>query len=832
MNYRKNTRNLIFLLLATLLISCGEEEILDKQEILDKYTFWTNKDWNWYKQNIPFLETPNKDIDLTYYYRWELMTGKMVYGSPETGYISTEFTDRPWWSGAYGAISCPAGHQLYEYRWFRNKKYAEDYAKYWFDTKGAQPFNYTNWIGDAVWQIYKTYHDKKFVLNMEDKLVQNYNGWEERHYVPAEGMFAWDGMHDGMETNINSRQTKQWFDGAPGYRPTLNSYMWAHALAIKNIAELNGDSTLADYYQKKADTIKTNFQNKNWDPKRNFFFHRFQNDEENGIKANTLTYETGEYAGNPHGREEIGFIPWSFNMPDAGYEAAWQFLMDPDYFYAPYGPTTVEQNDPLFKIATRCCEWSGNAWPFATSQTLKAMANVIKYYDQDHITKDDYVELLDIYARTHRKDGKPYIAEANHPETGSWEGHNVPNHSEHYFHSSYIDLVTTGLIGLQPKANDSIEVEPLIPDNWDYFALQDLTYHGHNISIVWDKTGNKYNVGKGLRIISDGKTIASSPTIKKLTAPIESIEIEDPERLVNYAVNNKKDQYFPRVISSFPGIGNNTYLKLNDGQYWYYTETTGNRWTSESSKNDSEYVGIDFGIERSIETVKAYFFENEPSVTTPASYNLEYWNGNSWEEIPGQQRNPEQPTAGMANIINFEPINTSKIRLNFADTADRAVGLSELETWGKADFPIKEGEGKVENLAYNAEFSNSYTSRFDNVKGINDGLANPTNRWTAFESPNAEDWVQFDFKEQKQVGKANLFIYNDNGGVQPPASYKVKYWNETSWIDTQNQTKIPEKPISGLNQVSFDTVETSKIRIYFTHESNKAFTGVYEVELY
>ena len=52
-----------------------------------------------------------------------------------------------------------------------------------------------------------------------------------------------------MEININSRQTKDTVRGAPGYRPTLNSYLWADALAIARIADLAGDETTAEAYR-------------------------------------------------------------------------------------------------------------------------------------------------------------------------------------------------------------------------------------------------------------------------------------------------------------------------------------------------------------------------------------------------------------------------------------------------------------------------------------------------------------------------------------------------------------------------------------------------------
>ena len=124
-------------------------------------------------------------------------------------------------------------------------------------------------------------------------------------------------------------------------------------------------------------------------------------------------------------------------------------------------------------------------------------------------TKADYIKLLQIYARSHRKDGRPYLAEALHPDTGSFEGHDGYNHSEHYFHSGFCDLVITGLVGLTPRDDDSLEVNPLAPADWDYFALDDVPYRGHLISVVWDKTGKRYKLGAGLHVLVDGKSAAA-----------------------------------------------------------------------------------------------------------------------------------------------------------------------------------------------------------------------------------------------------------------------------------------------------------------------------------
>ncbi len=150
-------RHMIRIVLSGVLavLFCGgtsvvQAQVLNKKEMLQRFDFWDNQDWAWYEENIPFFECPDNDITLTYYYRWELITKHLTYGSPNTGYLFTEFIDRPFWSGAYGAISCPAGHQLYEARWLRSPRIARDYSRYWLRTPGAQPRNYSTWLADSV----------------------------------------------------------------------------------------------------------------------------------------------------------------------------------------------------------------------------------------------------------------------------------------------------------------------------------------------------------------------------------------------------------------------------------------------------------------------------------------------------------------------------------------------------------------------------------------------------------------------------------------------------------------------------------------------------------
>ena len=87
-----------------------------------------------------------------------------------------------------------------------------------------------------------------------------------------------------------------------------------------------------------------------------------------------------------------------------------------------------------------------------------------------------------------------------------------------YNHSTYNDLIITGLMGLRPRSDDIVEINPLIPvEKWDYFCLDNVLYHRKILTIVWDKTGKKYNRGKGFMVYVDNKLRIHNDKIKKIS---------------------------------------------------------------------------------------------------------------------------------------------------------------------------------------------------------------------------------------------------------------------------------------------------------------------------
>lgn len=145
------------------------------------------------------------------------------------------------------------------------------------------------------------------------------------------------------------------------------------------------------------------------------------------------------------------------------------------------------------------------SWPYSTGHTLKSLAEIYRS-GTTNVTAEQYHQYLQMYARTQQKDGQPYVAESHYPFLNGWSADGW-NHSEHYDHSTNNDDVITGLLGILPQQGDILKISPIIPSNWSYFALENLPYHGHLVTVLYDKYGSRYNLERGLTVFVDGRKV-------------------------------------------------------------------------------------------------------------------------------------------------------------------------------------------------------------------------------------------------------------------------------------------------------------------------------------
>lgn len=455
---------------------------------------------DWLAGNIPLFECPDTTIEKVYYYRWWTFR-KHLKQTPD-GYVFTEFITPMNHGGKYNTISSALGHHIYEGRWLRDTQYINQYIRFWLytDKQTAKPHlhAFSSWIDNAVYNYFLVSNDANFIRDNIGALDADYRLWEQEKQL-LDGKFWQFDVRDAMEESISGGRKEK------NVRPTINSYMYGNAVALNKMATIVGNDSLQTKYAAKASALGSVVHDYLWDDTAGFFKVRLQD---------------GKFS---DAREAIGFIPWYFNLPadKKKYAKQWKQLTDTTGFNAPWGLTTAERRHALFRThgSGHGCEWDGAIWPFATTQTLKGLSNLLtNYKHKGTMTSQVFYDQLHTYAWAHQKNGLPYLGEYQDEKNGEWLKGDNPR-SSYYNHSGFVDLVINDLIGLKPRQDNIVEVYPLIPANkWEWFCLDNVVYHGKQLSILYDKSGTKYNRGKGFYIYADGKEIYHGKKLKHVTA--------------------------------------------------------------------------------------------------------------------------------------------------------------------------------------------------------------------------------------------------------------------------------------------------------------------------
>ena len=112
------------------------------------------------------------------------------------------------------------------------------------------------------------------------------------------------------------------------------------------------------------------------------------------------------------------------------------------------------------------------------------------------ISADEFTGLLLTYAYAHRDtDGSPWIDENMDPETGIWLAREIlrqknrpdKERGRHYNHSTFIDLVMTGICGICADKGDTLVIHPL-GTSLESFEVRNVCYHGHMVDVTWDRS--------------------------------------------------------------------------------------------------------------------------------------------------------------------------------------------------------------------------------------------------------------------------------------------------------------------------------------------------------
>ncbi|KAI0871597.1 six-hairpin glycosidase [Hypoxylon argillaceum] len=659
---------------------------LDRGALAEQYF---GNDAPWYLDRIPFFESSDANLTEVYYYRWNIFRAHQRDLGAQ-GYITTEFIDDVSWQFFPSAFLDDATQfHLNEARWSRDRRFRVDHANFIYSaTFDVRHFSEN--VAASVWNAYLVDGVQSDIIALLDGMIKVYNAWQNDHFDTSKQLYFIEPLLDATEYTIASIDAScgvDGFGGGTGFRPSINAYQYGNALAIANVAGLAGRSDVQRDYTARAASLKTQVQNSLWNSTFEHFIDRYY--------AST---SCSSYWNFIRGRELVGYVPWLHNLPDdsAEFAQAWKHLIDPNKLAGDYGLRTNEPDYEYYMVQYRYdaptglreCQWNGPTWPYQTSQVLAALANVFDEYPttvaEGVITPKDYMDILSQYASSHYNKNRggglnieeDYDGRIGAPIVGL-------DRSSHYFHSSFIDLVISGLVGIRPSADDVLVVNPL-GVNLDYFRLEGVIYHGNEIAVQWDVDGSQY--GKQGLIVEVGNAIvATSSSLKRLSVPVTRrappkplAPIAKSIQLQNLAVN--PGPAYPVGSVSVAGADSNKVQDAIDGRIWFFqqptdTYTISHGWQTPTGDGSEVWYMVNFGASTTVSSGLLAFFAND-AVGVPKSYRIEVNTTSGWQAVA----NPQTPAIIENGITwtSWKAVTTSQIRLVFTPP----VGLpSRLVEW-------------------------------------------------------------------------------------------------------------------------------------------------------
>jgi hypothetical protein len=453
----------------------------------------------------PQLRCGDDELTAVFRRRWESFAHDVV--RTPRGWVVTEFR-QPGPGRAHGTVNAAAGHHILEARWLNRTEVVEDYLRFWFGAPEAEPHRYTEWIAWAAAEHARLHRAWDVVGGLLPGMLRTFRAWEDDSLHPS-GLYWAHDLADAMEFSVSG----------DGLRPTINGYQFGNARAIAEIAGRAGDGETAARFAGIAERLRRVVVDRLYDERLELFTTIPMSPDGDAAYLATAGvdrrlpagYRAAEVPGRPpvpgarDVRELAGFVPWYFGLPgdevDPGPSVAQ--LRDPDGFAGPYGLRTAERRHPRYgfevegaELPRFLCRWNGPTWPFATSQTLTALARIARQTDDEGHGRL-FLDLLRQYAGSHLVDGEYWLDEFLDPDTGTWIARdwrlrNDPAKASvgrDYNHSTFADLVLAGLLGLGVD-DDSVVVDPLpAAAELGWFEVSGLVLAGVEVAVGWSPAG-------------------------------------------------------------------------------------------------------------------------------------------------------------------------------------------------------------------------------------------------------------------------------------------------------------------------------------------------------
>ncbi|OYC97783.1 OmpL47-type beta-barrel domain-containing protein [Microbacterium sp. Yaish 1] len=684
----------------------------------------------WWADNVPYLDTPEDNIDKTLYYRWWLMR----YNFLDADMPGNTYQFPTAMEGVLGynnSIVLTTGMFIDDLKYFRDPIYSygpwvsagETSKSYKFVDNPGDPANwsnsYTQYISEAAWRAYELHGGPTAIAqNLAEYAEYDVKGLVDAYDNNGNGLIEYNwGAMTGNDADAVS------FHWKGGYQDRAeNAYLYSNALAAAEAYRVAGDTAKADEMEAFAQNIKTQVMDVLWNPERKLLEHAMASDGEHVPWKEINNYYPFT----------VGLVPkpGDSDYDDDYVEALRLFADDEQYPIFPF--YTANQADQAAYAATGG-QGSNNFSVINSTVMFRMLSTVLREYPTDAIDAEWYKKLLYWNAWAHYQNGGDNrLPDQNEFwANGSADPQTIDYRS--WIHHTILGATNFTMIedamGVRTRSDAKIELDP-IAIGWDHFTANNIRYRDRDLTVTWDQPGGERHYGdsvpEGYSVFLDGELAFTVDDLAHVVydPATGSVEIVDGDASVvtatSSAVQTPQEVRFAddaRVVDLFAKAGADiqtastgspnlaasasaTFSAPGREPAGAVNGTTINEpfWGTAGSPNPIDALTVELDGEQTFDDARVYFYDSSSSATVPgyaepSVYTLEVRRNGEWTMIPSQARTPAYPRANY-NRIQFPEVTGDAVRLTVAHAAGAKTGVKELQVF-RTGLPAPESTNQA-----------------------------------------------------------------------------------------------------------------------------------------
>ncbi|MEU4678559.1 Ig-like domain-containing protein [Micromonospora sp. NPDC023737] len=727
-------------------------------------------------QDVPYIDVPDPALEKAIVYRW---WGERynTLDANASGHVYQYPTTIEGVNLYQNAVALTQPMHLQDTKWLRTPylPYGQvlnigelSGSSAFLDSPGHTSWNnhYSQYIGTAGLEAYNVHGGGKEIARKFAGYFEGDGVGQLEHYDGNDdNLIAYDTNYmPGNDADAITFGFPKSNAGAPGARTIErpeSAYVWGAFDAARQLYQIaGGDQAKVDQMAAGANSIRDAILDRLWSPDMRMFLAGTSHGATSAASANGRP--------NPLPASARDLIPArESNLYDVYAENLipfdqWQNYVD-GFRFLTYG-----DNFPIFPFYT-ANQYDRSAYGIGGSNNFsninftvqyRGVRSALRHYDpeQKYITPAYAKRLLDwmawsIYPNADLRAPNQAEYYSNWNAATKTYNRNNPNHVM-LGNMNYIFV--EDMAGIQPRSDDKIELWP-IQFGYDHFMVNNLRYHGQDVTIVWDPDGSQYGLGVGYSLFLNGEKKVSTDRLGRVTYDPNTNQVQAEEGLTVTFTADGASQ-FPSAVNTpisddrvvaylktagidltedAPNLAAGAELSSSYTQQgarptpwrqfhtpgWSTTSmnytpgaiketerpvslgavtdgVTANEpyWGNYGTTDRNGYVELDLGSARSFDNVKVFFVSDRQAggYREPARWWIQAPDGDGgWKEVPNQFKNPTVPSAKFNEAL-FHTTTSNKLRIAFTNNPTFFTAISEIQVFDSGrDVPDVSNQAPV-----------------------------------------------------------------------------------------------------------------------------------------